>query len=89
MRNTSLVITVPHIFSPISAISAESKSYNNRLRFKYHETFQRHKIRFYFCVFNLKKGQVSNEKNCYNHSISIFTNISVFGVFLKQQMIKE
>ena len=38
MRNTSFNITVPHIFSPISAFSAESNSYN--VRFNVHETFQ-------------------------------------------------
>ncbi len=38
MRNTSLPITVPHLFSPISAQSAESKSYI--VRFNVHETFQ-------------------------------------------------
>ena len=27
MRNTSLIITVPHLSSPISAFSAESKTY--------------------------------------------------------------
>jgi len=27
MKNTSLIITVPHLLSPISAFSAESKTY--------------------------------------------------------------
>ncbi len=27
MKNTGLIITVPHLFSPISAFSAESKTY--------------------------------------------------------------
>ena len=40
MKNTSLVITVPHLSSPISAFSAESKSHIISLRFKVHETFQ-------------------------------------------------
>ena len=40
MKNASLNITVPHLFSPISAMSAESKSYIIVLRFIVHETFQ-------------------------------------------------
>ncbi len=36
MRNTSLIITVPHSFSPMSAISAESKSSIIALRFNVH-----------------------------------------------------
>jgi hypothetical protein len=38
MRNTSLAVSTPHLFSPISAQSAESKSYI--VRFNVHETFQ-------------------------------------------------
>jgi hypothetical protein len=40
MNNTSIAITVPHLFSPISAFSAESISYNIALRFRFYETFQ-------------------------------------------------
>ncbi len=40
MRNTSFTITFPHLFSPISTFSAESKSYIIQLRFKFHETLQ-------------------------------------------------
>ena len=40
MRNTSLVITILHLLSPISAVSAEIKSYINTLRFGVCETFQ-------------------------------------------------
>ena len=40
MKNTSFAITVPHQFSPISALSAESKSYIVALCFNVHETFQ-------------------------------------------------
>ena len=40
MRNTSFNITVPHIFSPISAFCAEIKSYIITLRFDVYETFQ-------------------------------------------------
>ncbi len=40
MRNTSFAITVPHLFSPISAYSAGSRSYIITLRFKVHETFK-------------------------------------------------
>ena len=40
MRNTSLFITVPHLFSPISAFSAESKSYIIALRFNVYGTLQ-------------------------------------------------
>ncbi len=40
MRNTSLVITIPHLFSPISALSKESNSHIITLRFKIHETLQ-------------------------------------------------
>ena len=40
MRNTSFTITVPHLFSPKSAFSAEIKSYIIALRFIVHETLQ-------------------------------------------------
>jgi len=40
MRNTSLHITVPHLFSPISSLSKESNSYITSLRFKIHGMFQ-------------------------------------------------
>ncbi len=40
MRNTSLVITVPHLFLPISAPSAEGKSFITTLRFNLHGTLQ-------------------------------------------------
>ena len=46
MKNTSFTITVPHIFSPISALIAESKSYIITLRFNVHETFQINKSDF-------------------------------------------
>ena len=45
MMNTNFNITVPHIFSPKSALSAESKSYNS-LRFKIQETFQLNQSNF-------------------------------------------
>jgi len=40
MRNTSFAITVPHLFSPITAQSAESQPYIITLRFNVQETFQ-------------------------------------------------
>ena len=40
MRNTSFNITVPHLFSPISAFCAEIKSYTITLRFNVYETLQ-------------------------------------------------
>ncbi|KHE91420.1 hypothetical protein S225a_07470 [Candidatus Brocadiaceae bacterium S225] len=48
MRNTSLVITVPHLFSPKSALSTESKPYI--VRFNVLETFQINQS--YFLNFN-------------------------------------
>ncbi len=55
MRNTSLIITVPHLFSPISAISKEIKSYVNTSRFNVYKTLQINKYNFlissiYSCV---------------------------------------
>ncbi len=50
MENTSLAIIVPHLFSPISAFNAESKSYIISLRFNVHETLQINKSNFQ--VFN-------------------------------------
>ena len=50
MINTSLTITVPHLFSTISAISAESKSYIIALRFKFHEALQINRSNF--LIFN-------------------------------------
>ncbi len=35
MRNTSFTITVPHLFSPISALSAEIKPYIIQIVFQY------------------------------------------------------
>ena len=47
MRNTRLIITVPHLFSPISA---KSRPYIITLRFNVHET---HKInQSNFLLFN-------------------------------------
>ena len=40
MRNTSFTITVLHLFSPISALSAESKSNLTISRFTVHGTLQ-------------------------------------------------
>ncbi len=40
MRGMSLGITVPHLFSPISASSAESESYIIKFRFNVYGTFQ-------------------------------------------------
>ena len=44
MRKATSTITVPHLFSPISAFSAESKSHIITLRFNVHETFQTNKL---------------------------------------------
>jgi len=46
MRNTSFTITVPHLFSPISAFSTESKSYIIALRFNFRETPQINQTNF-------------------------------------------
>ena len=40
MRNTSVTITVPHLFTSISAFSAESRPYIITLHSKIHETLQ-------------------------------------------------
>ncbi len=40
MNNTGITNAVPHLFSPISAFSAESKSHIITLRFDVHETLQ-------------------------------------------------
>jgi hypothetical protein len=40
MKNTSFTITVPHLFSPIFALSKESNSHITTLRFKFHGTLQ-------------------------------------------------
>ena len=44
MRNTGFTITVPPLFSPLSAFSAESRSYIITLRFNLHETLQYFKL---------------------------------------------
>ncbi len=44
MRNTGFAIIVPPLFSPQSAFSAESRSYNITLRFNLHETLQYFKL---------------------------------------------
>lgn len=49
MRRTSIAITVPHLFFPSSALSAESKPYIT-LRFVVHETLQINSSNF--LVFN-------------------------------------
>ncbi len=40
MRKTLFTITFPHLFSPISAFSSESKSNIIKLRFNVYETHQ-------------------------------------------------
>ena len=54
MRKTTFTITATHLFSPISAQSAESKSYIVTLRFNVHETFQ----------INLTNLLISQEYQC-------------------------
>jgi hypothetical protein len=54
MRNTSFTITVPHIFSPKSAQSVESKSYI--VRFNVHETFQINQSDFLISNITFTKG---------------------------------
>ncbi len=49
MENTGFNITVPHLFSPISALSAESNSYIVALSFNVHETFHN---KSKFLIFN-------------------------------------
>jgi hypothetical protein len=44
MRNTSFTITVPTLFSPLSAFRAESRLYIITLRFNLHETLQYFKL---------------------------------------------
>ncbi len=57
MRNARFTITVPHLFSPISALSAENKSYiilqSLISRFNVHETVQNNHKFFYKYNFNL------------------------------------
>ncbi len=50
MRNTSFDITVPHLFSPISALSKESNSHITTIRFKFHGTLQINQSNF--LIFN-------------------------------------
>ncbi len=40
MRKTHFTITIQHLFSPISALSAESRLHITTLRFNVHETLQ-------------------------------------------------
>ena len=40
MRKTTFASAIPHLFSPISALSAESNSHIITPRFKVHETLQ-------------------------------------------------
>ncbi len=53
MKNTGFNITVPHSFSPISALNAESKSYITSLRFNIHGTFQINQSKFFFSIMHL------------------------------------
>ena len=54
MKNTSFAITVPHLFSPISAQSVENKSYI--VRFNVHETFQINQSDFLISNINSVQG---------------------------------
>ena len=54
MRNTRFNITVPHQFSPISALIAESNSYI--VRFNVHETFQINQSDFLISNITFIKG---------------------------------
>ncbi len=49
-KTTFTIITVTQLFSPISAFSAESKSYIITLRFKVNETLQTNSSNF--LIFN-------------------------------------
>ena len=44
MNDTSITITVPHIFSPTSALSAESEPYINTLRLNVTKRFREIKL---------------------------------------------
>ena len=46
MRKATFTTTVPHLFSPISAFSAESKSYIITLCINVHETIQIYPLNF-------------------------------------------
>ncbi len=59
MRKTLFTITVPYLFSPISAMGAESKPYLITLRCNIQETLQINQ--FKFIVFNnmfVKEGRL-------------------------------
>jgi hypothetical protein len=50
MQKATIAVTVPHLFSPLSALSAESKSYIITLRFNIHGTLQINQSNF--LIFN-------------------------------------
>ena len=55
MKNTGFDITVPHLFSPMSALGAESNSYTITLRFNIHGTFQINQSNFLIHYEHLKR----------------------------------
>jgi len=50
MRNTSFTVSIPHLFSPISAQSAESQPYIITLRFTVQETIQINQSNFIISI---------------------------------------
>jgi len=55
MRNTSITITVPHLLSPISVFSTESKSYIIALCFNVLETLQINQSNFHLTFLNNRR----------------------------------
>ena len=51
MRKATSTTNAPHLFSSVSALSAESKSYSNTLRFVDHGVLQTNQSNF--LIFNL------------------------------------
>ncbi len=64
MRNTSFTVSIPHLFSPISAPSAESNSYI--VRFNVHGTLQKNNLISWFSVSFVRVPDMAAKKSCLN-----------------------
>lgn len=80
MKNSKFIITVPHLLSSISALSAESRLYIISLRFNVHATFQINSI--IFLSFNNRYHllNVYREKQHFCHLILISCDIEQLTV---------
>ena len=63
MRNTSVTITVPHLFSPLSALSAESRSHIIYIAFQDSWNASNKSIEFLTSYFKSRESSIHEQTN--------------------------